>query len=313
MSSSILKTLDQTEKSSKIQFKSPAKVNLSLIVKDKLDTGYHELSSIMATIDLYDDLRIARASRQGIHLKCSGIHSPADQTNLVYKAANLICQYTEISPGIEITLHKRIPIGAGLGGGSSNAAFTLIGINQLFELGLTNQELMQLASQLGSDVPFFLKGPVALCEGRGEIVTQLSQRCTSSLLLVFPDIHCSTGDVYQNFKHDKQQTQQMTNKVTSCLDAGDLNQLVRLGLNNLETSCFELFNQLTQLKDQLKEFQPNPVCLSGSGSTLFIPYDDKDIAQSWATKIEHELHVKTKVVSFEKQIEPYREVLNANF
>ena len=169
----------------------PAKINLSLVVFDRRSDNFHDLHTVMAAIDLCDDLSIGLSEEKGIRLSCSGLGAPENPENLVYRAAQLLGHYSETTVALDISLHKRIPAGGGLGGASSDGAACLVALNQLWKLGLSIEELARLAEELGSDVPFFLHGPVAMCSGRGEVVTKLPHRINRALLLIIPEISIS--------------------------------------------------------------------------------------------------------------------------
>jgi 4-diphosphocytidyl-2-C-methyl-D-erythritol kinase len=185
-----------------IALKAWAKINLSLIVLGKREDGYHDLHTVMAAIDLNDDLHFDHADRQGIFLECSGRPVANDRDNLVVQAARLLAESAGIQPRLKIRLHKRIPIGAGLGGGSSDAATCLAGLNLFWNLNLPIAALARLAAVLGSDVAFFLYNSVALCTGRGEIVQPIPQRCRRPILLIIPDFSLSTRLVYSLYSSD---------------------------------------------------------------------------------------------------------------
>ena len=201
----------------------PAKINLSLLVKGKRPDGYHELETIMAKINWYDEIlieKVARSSsclralsmtmmRRTIELICKGPYEvPEGEDNLVYKAAksildfrSRISDFSEQKERLRITLTKNIPAGTGLGSGSSDAAGTLMGINRFLKLGLSKKQLAELASQLGSDVAFFLGKQMSFCTGRGEKVQNLP-KSEFRVFLIIPDVSVSTKRVYENYRHD---------------------------------------------------------------------------------------------------------------
>ncbi|MEO2065645.1 MAG: 4-(cytidine 5'-diphospho)-2-C-methyl-D-erythritol kinase, partial [Desulfurobacteriaceae bacterium] len=175
---------------------SPAKVNLALWIKGKRPDGYHELITVMHTINLCDTLLFQPSDR--FELSIEGSESlPLNRSNLIVKAAQLFKEVTGIKPEVKVKLEKVIPIGAGLGGGSSNAAATLKGLNVIYGNPLSESELVQVASQLGSDVPFFIRGGLAIAYGRGEKLKHYSP-ASFRLLLVYPGFPCPTKEVYEN-------------------------------------------------------------------------------------------------------------------
>ena len=295
-----------------LTLKPPAKINLSLVVFAPRADGYHGLHSVMTTIDLCDRLEISRAQQPGLTLNCTGLPSPDGPENLVYRAAQRLQQYTGRQLALEITLHKEIPAGAGLGGASSDAAAAMVGIDRLLDLGLTGPELSQLAGQIGSDVPFFLHAPAALCTGRGETVQPLEQRCHQSLLLIMPGLHVPTAQVYQQYQPDPAQSDKQLKLVRQCLDTDDLDQLAQLGINSLTQPCIQLFPQLEQLRRRIEAAGIAPLHMAGSGSTLYAVANEQE-TQSWAHKLP-ELNVADfKVVKCHQQQTLFPEVHHADF
>jgi 4-diphosphocytidyl-2-C-methyl-D-erythritol kinase len=180
-----------------MQLSAPAKVNLSFEIKGRRADGFHEIETLMAPVSLADRLTIERAGDDGqIRFTCDDPSLPAGDDNLVVRAAKLFRERTGISTGIRIALEKNIPHGAGLGGGSSDAATTLLGLNELFGAGLAQSELTDIAAQLGSDVPFFIARSAAICRGRGELVTPISLDANLNLLLLKPEFRVPTPWAY---------------------------------------------------------------------------------------------------------------------
>ena len=184
-----------------VSLKAHAKINLFLEILDKRNDGYHEIETIMQEIDLADNLQFEE-TQEGVKLECNDKNIPLNQDNLVCKAANLILKECGINKGVLITLEKRIPVGAGLGGGSSDAAATLKALNLLWKVGLNDGELMEFAAKLGSDIPFFIKGKTSLCSGRGEKISPVEVRNKMDYLILFPHVHISTETIYKNLKID---------------------------------------------------------------------------------------------------------------
>jgi len=173
--------------------RAPAKINLSLLIAGKRDDGFHNIETMMAKVDCFDELLIRTSSRPGIHLTCTGPHwAPEGPENLVYKAAKLLCEDCGLSPSLELTLTKNIPAGSGLGGGSSDAAATLMGINHLMDLRRPKTTLAALAATLGSDVAFFIYGPLSYCTGKGELIDELHTIFDFTAALILPSISVST-------------------------------------------------------------------------------------------------------------------------
>ncbi len=253
-----------------MQLYAPAKINLSFAIKGRRDDGFHEIETLMAPISLSDRLTIERRqSPGGIQFFCDDVSLPGGDDNLVVRAATLFQKTMQIDEGIEIALEKKIPHGAGLGGGSSDAASTLLGLNELFETRLQQKELVTLAAQIGSDVPFFVLGSAATCRGRGEIVEPARLPARFNLLLVKPDFGVPTPWAYQRWKESRE--------LPGVDYAAQPFSGVRFA-NDLERPVFEKFVLLGQLKTWLRR-QPEvgAALLSGSGSTVFaVLRDDAD-------------------------------------
>lgn len=243
-----------------IQLHSPAKVNLFLEVLGKRPDGYHEIVTVMQEVSLFDHLEI-KEKHSGINIKTDPPILPADRRNLVYRAAELFKKRYGIKQGVSINISKHIPIGGGLGGGSSNAAYTLKGLNQLWKLGLSDIELSLLASELGSDVPFFIYGHTCLCKGRGEIVFPLSLKPYFHYLIVYPGFPVPTKNIYKNIKLG------LTNKDLNINILA--NNQKNFFFNRLEGAAFKLYPVLRGIKEVMVGCGLKRVMLSGSGSSLF--------------------------------------------
>jgi 4-diphosphocytidyl-2-C-methyl-D-erythritol kinase len=245
-----------------MQLSAPAKINLSFRIKGRRADGFHEIETLMAPISLADRITIERAGEDGrIQFTCDDPSLPAGDDNLVVRAAKLFRQRTNITSGITIALEKKIPHGAGLGGGSSDAATTLLGLNELFAVNLPEGELLKLAADLGSDIPFFIVRSPAVCRGRGEIVVPLSLATKLRLLLFKPDIGVPTPWAYERWKESKE------------LPGVDYSPQEFNGVrfvNDLERPVFEKFVLLAHLKTWLRQQPEVAIALmSGSGSTVF--------------------------------------------
>jgi 4-diphosphocytidyl-2-C-methyl-D-erythritol kinase len=245
-----------------MQLSAPAKINLSFRIKGRRSDGFHEIETLMAPISLADRITIERAGDDGeIRFTRDDPSLPAGDDNLVVRAAKLFRKRANITSGIAIALEKKIPHGAGLGGGSSDAASTLLGLNELFAAGFPQDELLKLAAELGSDVPFFVVRSAAVCRGRGEIVVPTSLATKMRLVLFKPDFGVPTSWAYSNWKESRElpgvdYSPQEFNRV----------QFV----NDLERPVFEKFVLLAHLKRWLRQQLEVAVALmSGSGSTVF--------------------------------------------
>jgi len=225
-------------------------------------------------VDWYDEIWIKPGHAAGIELVCAGPRwAPTDKTNLVYRAAELLCQEAGQAPGLQVTLVKNIPAGSGLGSASSDAAATLLGLNRYLDLGLPGDQLAETAGRLGSDVPFFLNGPLAYCTGRGEKTLPLTRSFTFTALLILSDVNSSTKEVYANYRHDPPLYRQLHATLGALLDQNRVDALAQMCVNMLQSSCFELYEELGERKETIESLHVGPVCLSGSGSTMFLICD----------------------------------------
>lgn len=262
-----------------IKMKAPAKINLGLDVLRKREDGYHEVSMVMQTIRLYDYLTIKKTSSDSISLNTNLPYLPNTENNLVYKAAKLIKTEFNIKHGVSIKLEKNIPVAAGLAGGSSDAAATLIGLNNLFSLNLTTEELMKRGVKLGADVPYCILGGTALSEGIGEILTPLPDVPHCYILVVKPNIHVSTKFVYENLNLTTIETHPDIEGMVSAIHASDYDGITRRLGNVLETVTEHTYPVIKQLKHLLISAGADGSIMSGSGPTVFGLFKDKNTAQ----------------------------------
>jgi 4-diphosphocytidyl-2-C-methyl-D-erythritol kinase len=266
-----------------MQLLAPAKINLSFEIKGQRADGFHEIETLMAPISLFDRLTIEEdaGNRNGVEFTCDDPSLPTGDDNLVVRAAKLFRATTRIDAGFKVALEKEIPHGAGLGGGSSDAASTLLGLNKLFETGLAEKQLMDLAANLGSDVPFFIARSAAICRSRGEIVFPTSLPTKLRLLLLKPDFGVPTPWAYGKWKNARA-LPGMSDEVQEF--AG-----VRL-VNDLEKPVFEKFVLLGYLKTWLcRQPEVGAALMSGSGSTLFALLRENADAEKLATRVRENL------------------------
>ena len=296
VASTLENNLDSVSTATSLLLRPPAKINLSLLVYDKRPDGYHDLHSLMATINLHDKLNLEITDRPGIQLICQGLPCPTTSDNLVVRAAQQLAQYAGLQPALRLSLTKRIPAGAGLGGASSDAAACLWGLNRLWRLDLPTEELDYLAASLGSDVPFFLHGPVALCTGRGEIVRPLPLRCRMPILLILPDIHTPTSLVYQNYTFQPDRMEEDIRLIRYYLRLGDLDGLLFQGINSLTEVTMTLFEPLRCLRKEIRQWGIAPVHMSGSGSALFVPGRSLQQLKHWGQLIWNRSTTPCRVV-----------------
>jgi 4-diphosphocytidyl-2-C-methyl-D-erythritol kinase len=231
----------------------------------------------MAKVDFYDEILIEAGQKAGIELFCRGPYwAPEGKDNLVYQACEMLLNCSGRYADIKITLTKNIPAGSGLASASSDAAATLIGLNSYLNFGLPNYRLAKLAEKLGSDVPFFLDGPLAFCTGKGEKIKKLTKIFDFSALLILPDISVSTKKVYENYMHDPALYEKLSKLIKIHIEKNRFDLVSKMCANMLGTSCFNLHRELADLKASIETLGIGPLCLSGSGSALFFTMDRKE-------------------------------------
>ena len=280
--------------------RAPAKINLSLLVAGKRPDGFHELETIMAKVNWYDEILIEPGQKQGIELVCQGPHwAPEGQENLIYQAAKMLLENQGVSADIRITLTKNIPAGSGLGSASSDAAATLIGLNQYLKLQLPNRQLSKLAPRLGSDVAFFLDGPLAFCTGKGEKIKKISKIFNFLALLILPDVSISTQKVYANYKHNQALYEKLSAQINRYFLKKRIDLVAKMCANMLWKSSFSLVEGLAELKEKIESLGIGPCCLSGSGSALFfiIERGDEEIAGKYKHKLKEKIGCKSIIAS----------------
>jgi 4-diphosphocytidyl-2-C-methyl-D-erythritol kinase len=270
----------------------PAKINLSLLIAGKRPDGFHEIETIMAKINWYDEVLIEPGRTKGIELLCKGPQwAPAGNDNLVWRAAEMLLGDCPPTPGVRITLTKNIPAGTGLGSASSDAAATLIGLNRLLRMSLGKERLSAAAAQLGSDVPFFLGGPLTMCKGKGEKVAEIGEKFDFTALLALPDVNVSTQKVYANYRHNHDLYERLSAQINSHIGENRIDLAAKMCANMLEGSCFDLDERLSRLKDVVASLDIGPFCLSGSGSAMFcvIEHGNLDKAGAIASGLEEKV------------------------
>lgn len=266
--------------------KAYAKINIGLDVLRRREDGYHELKMIMQTVDICDDLLFEKTAEPGIVIQSDHEELPVDGSNLIYKAADLLFREKGITEGVKITLTKRIPIAAGMAGGSSDAAATMRGLNKLFEMGYSVQELQELGVKLGADIPYCLVGGTMLSEGIGEILTPLPTPPDCFLVVAKPDIDVSTGFVYGNLHADRLTYHPDIDGMIKALREGSLSGIAdRLG-NVLETVTVREYPVIEELKELMRSMGAENALMSGSGSTVFGIFTQRKTAESAARTIE---------------------------
>lgn len=258
--------------------KAYAKINLGLDVIGRLENGYHEVKMVMQTVDIYDVLTLKKLP-QGIAVSTDNGELPTDDNNLIYKAARLMIEKYNIQEGVSIHLEKNIPIAAGMAGGSTDAAGTFLGMNELFELGATLQELQELGVKVGADVPYCIMGGTALAEGIGEKLSPLPAPPDCILLVAKPEINVSTKYVYEHLDAEGVERHPDIDGMTEALAGKDLQGIVtRLG-NVLETVTVRKHPIITEIKKCMLEHGALGSLMSGSGPTVFGIYEKKEDAE----------------------------------
>ncbi|WP_338471269.1 4-(cytidine 5'-diphospho)-2-C-methyl-D-erythritol kinase [Niallia sp. XMNu-256] len=252
----------------KLLVKAPAKINLSLDVLHKRPDGYHEVEMIMTTIDLADRLELTLLDRDEIYIVSHNRFVPDDQRNLAYQAALLLKKRYAVKKGVVIRIEKTIPVAAGLAGGSSDAAATLRGLNKLWNLHLSMDELARIGAEIGSDVSFCVYGGTALAKGRGEKIKHLPAPPTCWVILAKPYIGVSTADVYRRLDLSKIEHPQ-TNQMIQALEKADFNGVCKNLGNVLEDVTLKVHPEVALIKEQMKRFGADAVLMSGSGPTVF--------------------------------------------
>lgn len=245
----------------------PAKVNLFLEVLRKRPDSYHEIATLMVAVRLYDTLVLTPDPTGQVTLECHGAALATGPDNLVVRAANLLKQRTGTAKGSRVRLIKRIPLAAGLAGGSSDAAATLAGLNRLWGLQRTEVELAALGAELGSDVPFFFQTPAAWCTGRGEVVEPVPIREPLELVLLCPSFGMPTANVYRNVRVPAEPLS--GDALRTALATGTVEEVGRRLFNRLQEAAQTLDERIAQHDQRLAELRPAGHLMSGSGSTLF--------------------------------------------
>lgn len=263
----------------KMQLKALAKINLGLDVLRKREDGYHDVRMIMQTVRIFDRLALVKQDKEGIRVRTNLYYLPANENNLVYKAANLLFEEFDIPGGLSIDLKKYIPVAAGMAGGSSDAAAVLYGLNRMYGLGLSQEQLMERGVKIGADVPYCIMRGTALAEGIGERLTSLPPMPPCNILVAKPGISVSTKYVYENLHANDLRPEQHPD-IDGILDAlkkQDLRgmaEALRDG-NVLETVTASAYPVIGKLKETMEENGAAVALMSGSGPTVFGIYEDR--------------------------------------
>ncbi len=263
-----------------VTLNAPAKVNYLLDVLRKRPDGYHDLRMIMQRIELSDEIEITLFDDPGIRVTCDMAGVPDGPGNIAWRAAEAMLLFSERQTGIGININKKIPVAAGLGGGSSDAATVLMGLNELLGLGFSDEKLMQIGVKLGADVPFFIFKKTALAEGIGEKLSFVDGLPPVWMVLVNPNVHVSTAWVYQNLRLTKNEdTYKMPNF------SGHVEDICTILSNDLETVTIERFPVIREIKEELLSHGARGVLMSGSGPTVFAVFADENAARNCFDKV----------------------------
>jgi len=276
----------------------PAKVNLILRILDRRPDGYHNLWSIMHTVALEDAVTMRASSQRGIRLACNVGGLSVDHTNLVWRAASAVLDRTQLSVGVDIELYKRVPMGAGLGGGSSDAAATILGLNQSLQLGWSREKMAEVGQALGSDVAFFLFAPSAIVSGRGESVRPVTIEGGRWIVLVKPTFGIETKWAYQELAATRAAVRQLS------ADHGELDRRDRLTWgqvaasveNDFEIPVFTKHPQLGEIKRFLLKRGAQFALLSGSGATVFGLFEEESTARRAGAELAQDAELNLFVV-----------------
>ena len=275
-----------------MKIKAYAKINISLDIVGKRESdGYHLLKMIMQNIDLYDEISIEK-QKEGITITCNKNYVPTDSRNLAYKAASLFKETYNIKDGVHIDIVKNIPVSAGLAGGSTDAAAVLKLMNKIFEVNVSDEELMNIGLKLGADIPYCINGGTALCEGIGEKITTLQPFKDKILVLVKPSFGVSTKEVYKSFNLDRVKVHPKTESLIEAMEQDNLYYVANNMKNLLENVTLRKHNILIKIKEDMNRYGAVGSMMSGSGPSVFAFFDDMLKAQR----------------CYEKMKEDYREV-----
>lgn len=256
-----------------------AKINLGLDVLGRREDGYHELRMIMQTINMYDQLDMEISEEPGIRITTNLPYVPVNQNNLVYRAANMLLEEFQIKEGLTVDLQKMIPVAAGMAGGSSDAAAAMIGVNRLFQLGLSVKDLMERGVKIGADVSYCLLRGTALAEGIGDKLRALPACPDCYVLIGKPGISVSTKFVYENLHANELKSHPRIDEMLDAIQWHNLYKMADLMENVLETVTIPQYPIIEEIKNHMKEHGALNAMMSGSGPTVFGLFDDKTLAE----------------------------------
>ena len=277
----------------KLDYRARAKINLGLDVCRRLENGYHEVKMILQSVNIYDELTFQKRTTPDVVLSVQSKDYLGDlNSNLIVRAAKLMKQQYNISDGIGIKLKKNIPVAAGMAGGSTDAAATMIAMNELFELGLSTEQLMKDSVSLGADIPFCIMGGTALAEGIGDKLTPLPAPPQAILLVVKPPIMVSTKWVYETLRVQELTSRPDIDGMAEALRQGDLKGITNRMANVMETVTEKKYPIITDIKKMMIGTGAMNAVMSGSGPSIFGVFLNKDAARAAAVYIDQTLRTK---------------------
>jgi 4-diphosphocytidyl-2-C-methyl-D-erythritol kinase len=294
-----------------IEFRLPsfAKINLSLRVVGKRDDGFHELCTVFQTISLADEIRIGEADE--LTLTCSNPLMPTDSDNIIVKAVERLSQEHGVKLGAKIHLEKHIPSPGGLGGGSSNAAVTLLALRKLWDLPITDEDLESIGRELGADVPFFVRGGTALGTGRGDVIEPLGDIRPRPMLIVTPNVSIPTREAFAGVNAPSLTSEAAKSILQICRFESESADFLQTAVtNDLESSVFEKFPEVRRVKQKLLELGATNAAMSGSGASVFAIFDKEETRQAALKALDTEVNWRKFAVAAISR-NKYREALRS--
>ena len=270
----------------RIELKALGKINLGLDVLGRRENGYHDVRMVMQTLYLYDNVTLIKKEEPGIEIESNLYFLPKDSGNIAWKAANLLMEEFNIPGGIKIILNKYIPVAAGMAGGSSNAAAVLYGMNKMYKLGLSQQELMDRGVKLGADVPYCIMRGTVLAEGIGEILSPLPPMPTCQILIAKPLVSVSTKAIYEAIDSKEIEDHPDIDGIIEGLKKQDLNKIASSMGNVLEKVTIDMHPEIAQIKNCILENGALGAMMSGSGPTVFGIFRSRRAAQEAYEKVK---------------------------
>ena len=258
-----------------MELKAYGKINLSIDVIGQKDDGYHEIRTIMQSIGLYDVINFEKR-KDGIKIYCSNPLVPCDRRNIAYKAFELIKEKYDINSGIEIEINKNIPVSAGLAGGSTDGAATIVAANSLWNLGMDYGDMVDIAKMLGADVPFCIRGGTALAEGIGDVLSDIDSLDRIDVVLAKPPVSVSTKEVYKNLRMDEIIVRPDIDKLIDAIRHKNIRYIAGNMVNVLETVSIKRYPIIEEIKSIMLHFGALGALMSGSGPTVFGLFDSKE-------------------------------------